>query len=282
MTACLVLLILSGGSVSLDPVLGESRGPGPERALDRGVRALADSRFEEALSALLRAETEGPYSRADYIRLHEQLGIVYAYMDRPRDATRAFDKLLALDSGHMLPYTLSPKVTFVFERARKESDARVPPTLDVSWPRGLEVTQVVPITVEVVADPKHFLSRALLYHRVKGEAAYRRPIAIELEEPGYQEIRLSPLVRRPTQAETIQLHLVVQDPAGNEVLQVADAEHPKEIVLGFTPPTPWYRRWWVWAAVGGVVAAGTGIGVYLYQQELHPPETIAGSAEWRR
>ena len=26
---------------------------------------------------------------------------------------------------------------------------------------------------------------------------------------------------------------------------------------------PLYRRWWFWTAIGGVVAAGTGVGVYF-------------------
>ena len=30
-----------------------------------------------------------------------------------------------------------------------------------------------------------------------------------------------------------------------------------------TAGVPFYRRWWFWTAVGGVVAAGTGVGVYL-------------------
>ena len=32
--------------------------------------------------------------------------------------------------------------------------------------------------------------------------------------------------------------------------------------------TPWYRQWWFWTVVGGVVAAGCGVGLgYLLQPD---------------
>ncbi len=38
-------------------------------------------------------------------------------------------------------------------------------------------------------------------------------------------------------------------------------------------PSPWYTRWWVWAIVGGVAAAGTTTAVLVLNQ---PPETGSG------
>ena len=51
--------------------------------------------------------------------------------------------LLALDPGHFLSYTLSPKATFVFEKVRNQT--RVAPAIDVSWEHGGKVGDAVPI-----------------------------------------------------------------------------------------------------------------------------------------
>lgn len=44
------------------------------------------------------------------------------------------------------------------------------------------------------------------------------------------------------------------------------------IPLRYDPPPPWYRRWWVWAATGSVVALGTGVGVWAATRE--PPDKL--------
>ena len=39
-------------------------------------------------------------------------------------------------------------------------------------------------------------------------------------------------------------------------------------------PPPWWRKWWVWAITGSVIAAGTGIAVYAASWE--PSNTVGG------
>jgi hypothetical protein len=73
----------------------------------------------------------------------------------------------------------------------------------------------------------------------------------------------------------LQLYLVASDPDGNQVLMLGDPARPREISLSFEKPEAWYRKWWVWALVGGVVAAGTGTAVYFGLQE--PPDRIHGT-----
>src|SRR5215475_6029688 len=123
----------------------------PRSLLDQGVKALADFRAEDAIALLERAKKEGPYGRPDYIRLYEQLGIAYGYLDKNEDALKSFDMLLALDSGRAISYTLSPKVTFLFEQARSRASERPPPDIDLGWPLGLTVEDRIPVDVEVLA-----------------------------------------------------------------------------------------------------------------------------------
>jgi len=248
-------------------------------SLDQACVALADFRVEEALRLVERARSEGPYRRQDYLRLHEVRGIAYAYLDRRETALEAFDLLLTLDPGHALSYTLSPKVTFVFEQARKIAASRQPPTVDWSWPRNLRVSDAIPVELEVVSDPRRYLKQATLYSRLKGRTGYSET-RLSLALPGrYHRVVLPPIAARSGQAETLQLYLVIRDVQGNEVLELGDAAHPREIPLSYVRPEPWYRKWWVWAMVGTVVAVGTGTTTYLLLRSS--PEQVKGSFESR-
>lgn len=63
---------------------------------------------------------------------------------------------------------------------------------------------------------------------------------------------------------------------------VAKAKQPREIVIAATaparapPPTPVYKQWWFWTAIGGAVAvaAGTAAIVVATQQPALPGGTL--------
>jgi hypothetical protein len=248
-----------------------ARGPGAAD-LAKGADLLAKFQVDDALAALDAAAAGGPLAYADNVRLWEQRGIALAYLEHPDQAAQAFDRLLALDPGHLLSYTLSPKATFVFERARAAAVERGAPTIDVSWPHGLAVGASVPVTIDVVADPRGFLARATLFVRRRGEPAWR---AADLALPaagGFARVVL-PAVDA-TRPESLEIYLRAYDRDGNEVLAWADAARPREIPLAYVPPAPWWKKWWIWAVAAGVVAAGTGGGVYAATRT--PPDRIGG------
>ena len=245
------------------------------RELDAGTQALSGFQVKEALASLERARASGPHRHADHVRIYEQIGIAQSYLGAESAALDAFDMLLSLAPGHLLSYTLSPKATFVFERARKRAQSRPRPTLDVTWPRDLDVDEPIPIDIEVVSDPKSFLKRAELRVRRQGDEIFS---AIDLQLPvsgTYQRIYVPALnTQRP---EILEVYLTAFDDHGNEVFVWADPKRPREIGLNYRPPVAWYRKWWVWAIVGGVVAAGTGTTVYALSRE--PSETVDGTLE---
>lgn len=242
-------------------------------ALERAVRALAEFKVDQALADLQRARAAEPHRHETLVTINEQLGIAHAYLGNETEAMAAFEMLLALDPGHLLSYTLSPRATFVFERAR--SRARRPAAVDLSWPRDLEVDDAIPVDVEVLADPATMLHRATLEVRTRG-AATHRSFDLELAAPGeFRRVVLPELgVARP---EVLQLWLRAYDERGNEVLRWGSAEAPREIALGYRAPTPWYRTWWVWATAGTAVAIGTGTTVYLIQRE--PSADVGGGLD---
>jgi tetratricopeptide (TPR) repeat protein len=245
-----------------------------ESLVDKASKALAAFQVQEAIASLLRARQQGPHKFDAHTRLYELLGIAYAYADRKADALSAFEMLLTLDPGYAISYTLSPKVTFIFEQARKLARQQVPPTLNLSWPPKLMVSDAIPISVEVTADPKGFLRRAVLYSRLKGTLKYR---AAEMALPnrGAQtRVLLPPAAPESRQAEVLELYVVASDAQGNEVLRVAHPRYPLEIPLAYQEVVPWYKRWWVWAIAGLVITAGTGTAIYLLKRP--PPPTVGG------
>lgn len=252
--------------------------PAIEPQLKRAIKAVAAFQVDEAIELLGTLRKQTPHRYDTLVKINEQLGIAQAYRKHEREALRVFDTLLALAPGHLLSYHLSPQVTFVYERARKAARKRQPPTLHVTWPRGLETTTPVPVDVSVVADPKGFLQRAAIWVRKKGDKQFKR-VEVKLPATGaYRRVVLPAL--GATKPETLQLYLTAFDDRGNEVLRWSSAERPREIALDYRKPARWYRKWWVWAIAGGVVAAGTGTAVYLIGRE--PPDTIGGGLDITR
>jgi len=244
--------------------------------IDDAAAALADFRPEDAVRLLEEAKHKGPYSHEEHVRLYEQLGIAYAYLEKKDEAVAAFVTMLSLDQTRAISYTLSPKVTFLFEQARNQVADRPEPGVDLAWPRDLAVDDEVPVDIEVLADPGGFLRRGQLYFRQKGQAEFQHR-AVDLPAPGKgsERVALPPVAPSATGPAVLQLYLVAQDEADNEVLLFGSAKRPREVPLAYRPPEPWYGKWWVWAIAGTVVAASAGAAVFAATRE--PPSTIDGT-----
>jgi hypothetical protein len=239
-------------------------------ALDTATAALAKQQVDEAKTALDAAEKSGPLDHPQHVTLWEQRGIAASYVDDEQAASAAFDMLLALDPGHFLSYTLSPKATFVFEKVRARKD-RVAPELDVSWPRGGKVGDPVPLDIEVLADPKGFLRRATVFVRTRGDKSWRAA-DLALAAKGDEHLVLPPIDAK--KAVSLEVYAKAYDDRGNEVLVWADPARPREIPLRYEAPTPWYKRWW---GITGIAVAGAAIaGVTAYELTIAPPDKISG------
>ena len=234
--------------------------------------ALAAFDVERALPLLDEAMKLGPHRHDLLVQLYEQRGIAYSYLKREDDALKAFGELLDLEPGHLLSYTLSPQATFLYERARTAKEARLGAVLDVSWPQGLREDESIPLVVEVLSDPASMLQRMALYVRSSEKEVYER-VALKLPVPG--ELATVHLPAPNTNGPAVlQLYGRAYDNEGDEVLLWFDESRPREIPLAYDAPSPWYRKWWVWATIGGVVAVGTGTTVYVLG--LDPSDEVGG------
>lgn len=265
---------VSGSAVALRPGCPAAgcpvTGDGPAR-LAASQKALTEFNLD-VVKAELDAAAALPLDHKSYATLWEQRGIAAAYAEDEKAASAAFDMLLALDPRHLLSYTISPKATFVFEKVRDQD--RIEPAIDVNWPRDLKVGSEVPLQIEVVADPKSFLKRGSLYMRERGSADWRAAdFTLEAGKP--TQLRLPGLDKKSPAA--VELYLQAFDDKGNTVLTWADPKRPREIPMRYEPPTPWFRKWWVWAAAGTVVAGATG--AIVYQTTLEPPARVGGTID---
>lgn len=242
-------------------------GDAPKQ-LDTGAQAIASQDIDAIKLAVDAAEKAGPLDYASNVRLWEERGIGLAYGDDDPGAKTAFDMMLALDPGHVLSYRLSPKATLVFEEVRKAPQPA--PAVDVNWQRGQKVGDPLPIDIEVVSDRKKFLDHATLFVRERGDRWHAADLTLTKDKT-----IVLPAIHADKPV-SLELYLRAYDAHDNEVLTWADAQHPRELPLRYEPPTPWYRKWWVWAIAGSAVALGTGITVY--ELTIAPPDKIDGSA----
>ncbi len=257
----------AGRTTSLRPACAEGerwdgagcQPRGGEADLDAAQAAIKDVQLDAALAALDRAATR-PLAHRSYVRMLEQRGVTEALAENTAAAVAAFGRMLDADPGRGIDCNRAVLMVRSFEQARAEAAKRAPPKLELRWRRDLRLGQPVPIEIETIEDSGARLRGLTVYVRERGEPGWRAA-DVELPAPGAVGTLVLPPIAgmRPT---ALELFAVASDERGNEVHRWASPERPRELPLRYDPPTPWHRKWWVWAAVGGVVAAGTGIGVY--------------------
>lgn len=227
--------------------------------LDLAAAAIPEVEIDSALAALDRAGSR-PLDHASYLRLWELRGIAHATAEQADAARAAYAHLLAADPGHGIDCELGRALTRPFEDARAAGAGQAAPELELRWRRDLRLGEPVPIEIETIADPAALMHDLTVYVRPRGEQAWRAA-DVAVPAPGtVRRLLLPPTAgTRPT---TLELFAVASDAGGNEVHLWASPDRPREVPLRYDPPTRWYRKWWVWAVAGGVVAVGTGVGVY--------------------
>jgi hypothetical protein len=232
---------------------------GGRAEVEAAATAVGQMELDAAMSALDRAAA-APLDHDTYLRLWEERGIAWASAEDAGNARTAFARLLEADPGHAIDCERGGKIYRPFQDARAEAAKRALPELELRWRRDLRLGEPVPIEIETIADPSAILHDLTVYVRPRGDQAWRAA-DVTLPAPGaVARLMLPPVGGRSSTA--LEVFAIASDQRGNEVHLWASRERPRELPLRYDPPTPWYRRWWVWAAVGGAVAVGTGVGVY--------------------
>lgn len=248
-------------------------------ALPRGLERLDAEDLDAARSALELALTQGPYRLDQVVQLYRGLGVVRAYFDDAAGARWAFERLLTIAPTAQLPYTTSPKATFLFQEVRDALRSRPALRIDLTTPAVAALEQPIDVMVVRAADPLAAVRRIEVWHRLKGKADFERiPVAaVAIGERATVHLPAVPAAQAQVDEDgvakaIVEIAVVALDADGWEIARTPDPSSPREVPVGFDAPGPWYTRWWLWGIAGGaVVLAGGATAVLLLQP---PPAAI--------
>ena len=244
----------------------------PEHDLSRARALIVEELRYEAGIALLEQFLVDPGRAAeDRVVAYRLLGTAYVAKNAPKAAEAAFAALLALDPDHTLDPRLSPKIHYVFDRAKKRTLIPVRLTDVAASPRAGALT----VTARV-ADPQARLDHVVLYARTAGKAFVARRMQRRAET-------LSASVRLPkTEKVHVDYFLVAFDGQGRPLAEAGSRQAPSSAVVQRSPfapmpeaapaEDPWYRQWWVWALTAAVVGGVVTAVIVLSETSNDPPQ----------
>ena len=196
------------------------------------------------------------------------LGVAAVDMARPDLARQDFVAALNLDPQLKLDAHYSPQVRAAFAEAGSNLPAPPPPPADslrrVVQLAGAGTRAVVVLSVEPAGE--RFLLKGALYADAKGSYTGVESRLIDPANPsGVTEEARKVGAQMRRMAESFY-------PAAPRIVIVKK----KDDRVPVNPPPkkrPWYKRWYVWAAVAGVVATA-GIALPLSLRSKHVETTI--------
>lgn len=238
-------------------------------ALEAGIERLREDDLEAAIELLGRAS--GGLPLEDVIRRYENLGVAQAYAGDAAAAERTFARLLAVAPGHVIPYTISPRATFVFEKVRRETAHQPPTVVRLELPESIAYDEAAVASLVCDADAYDLIARWELCQHVKNDAAPYRCQAAPAPPIG-QRMRWTLLPVAAAAARTaaggdqpaalLQLALSGYDVDGNEVFRDPDRGRPREVPLSSAAEAAWYANPLLWSALS-VAAVGAALGTVL-------------------
>ncbi|HEY2744367.1 MAG TPA: tetratricopeptide repeat protein [Polyangia bacterium] len=218
-------------------------------------------------------------TRDERARAYEYLGMSWLILGKKPKARAAFEELFAIDPHYTLSDpSHSPKLREFFEEVRSsfvpgygksEGEAE----LEHAAPTG--ATAGRPLEMEAVVIRGAPLVRAVtLYARRQGLLAY----ATAPMHGDANRWKLSYAPPRDTTDYTLEYYVEARDDKGRVVARVASPERPIPLPVHGVPivvgPTPWFKRWYVWAVVGAVVAGGAVAGAVAGTAEKAPKGSL--------
>lgn len=240
-----------------------------EECAPRDAVALLVTGAQRDVDQLMLDEAQGKLTLADdlakplawNVKLWQARALRSAFAEDEPGAVAAYRRLLAMSPSYLLPYTLSPRATFPFEKARGDIDASGGTDIRIDLPPNARVGKPIAVDIQVVADPEGILERGTLYVSTEPGAASWRRSTFALGKPGHTTHVILPALRGRNDMK-LQVYAVAHDARGNEVWQWSSRQRPRKVDVAWIAPTPWYRRWWVWAATGAIAAGAAGYLVY--------------------
>lgn len=231
------------------------------RLLDDAAARSDAGDYEGALAVLGEALTSPENTDRHLARIYWAIGENAVYLRREPAALDAFDRLLALDPAFEPPRVTPPRVRAAFETARTRLAESGPPTLRAEPPAEPRAASPLPFRLRATGLRRG--DRAIVFHRTLLAESWSASAAA----PAADGSLVATLPARP--AGAIEWYAEIQDLDGFRRTGVGSPLAPEtlRIPAGLAPatlapapaapaPAPVWAEPWVWAVVGGVVAAG--------------------------
>jgi tetratricopeptide (TPR) repeat protein len=267
--------LLLAAALMLNSSTGRAADPAElvRSRLAEAEQRYADQEYRAAIEACHAVLSDPVATRDQRARAYEYLGLSWLILGKRARARDAFENLVAIDPQYTLSDpSRSPKLRQFFDEVRAsfvpgyqrgsgEAELEHAAPSGAVAGRPLEVAAVATRGAPLVAEVTlHARRQGLLQFTVE-----------KLREEGGR-FTLSFVPPREAGDYLLEYYLEAHDAKGRVIARVASPERPIALPVRGVPvaATPWYKRWYVWAAVGGVVAA-VAIGATVAATAQHAP-----------
>jgi tetratricopeptide (TPR) repeat protein len=245
--------------------------------LEAGERHYQDQDYRAAIEALSAVVQDAVATRDQRARAYEYLGMAQLILGRRTRAREAFEELLAIDPHYTLSDpSHSPKLREFFEDVRASflpgyGRAQGEAELEHAAPTAATAGRPIEVQAEVIRGAPLVQDVALAWRR-QGLLTYASEAMSG--EAGRWRLKFAP--PRETNDYALEYYLEARDGHGRVVARVASPEAPLVLPVRGAPlpPALWYKRWYVWAAVGVVVVGATIGGIVAGTTEHAPAGTL--------
>jgi hypothetical protein len=270
-------------------------------ALAAGRSLWRSFEYEDAIVQLQAVLNDPSASAAQRLEALELMSVLHLTLRRDAQAQETFVRLLNLDPGHNLTDPgYPPRVQEFYANARRAFIPQISIEIEPVVPSAIPDSGTLALTAVISGDSQG-VERALAFVRTAGETSYRR--ALMRRQDGNE---FTADVPTPPQGRDLEYYFEVQAPSGHVLGRLGSDSDPRTLAASgsapppgsawsstpspgtATPPTteqpdttetprvsrPWYRTWWFWTIVGGVVVTGTAVGLGVGLQEDVEPGTL--------
>ncbi len=271
--ATILLLGLATPASAQAPASAPSR-PRSAELLLQAISHYQKSEFDDSRRLLLEVVRLHPGESSRLVQeAYTYLAFVQIAFNETEAAVEAFERALAIQPDLALS-SPSPRIAAALEQARRRHRAKIR-ALDHDPPRqqhqvALKVQHARPLTIVDEVSDVSGIARVVLNYRIAGNRGYAS-VTMERDARGrYLATIPASSVVRPA----VEYYLEAWDKLGNGPGLKGSPALPIRVEVEGGPlasaaerraaPSPWYKRWWVWASVAGVVAIAGGAATAAY------------------
>lgn len=236
------LLLLAGSSVSASEV--------GTQHLEKGLSLLEELYIDEAIAELQQA-LDAELNREQQVECYDALAFAYITNDETAQAEQAYLKLLRIDKTFE-PYSTSPKVRQMFEKALQQVDTTPPPILTHVASGIVEVGKPFPLEVE--ASDESGIAEVTLTYELPGMLPETTTM-----EPGKKN-SFHYTLPKPEQTGTLKYRIRATDTWGNQTM-------PLDFTVSVIPKKKGRSLCLLGGGASTVVAITVGLIYYLVNRD---------------